>query len=148
MKKIIPVFICAALLSACTQHPKVEAMSQPSVLINTKNTKQIINKLTEICDRERLQIDNSDAHSVNCSREAPILAQAFLGTRYGTNVRSRIRFTVISLNTTTKVVGKAWFENQTAFGQTRTNEVEGGDTYSVLYRMLQQAKQEIEGGKR
>lgn len=139
------ILLSIVLLSACTsggiitQNPKVEGMAPAAVLITTKDTKKVINKLAEICDRDGFQIDDTGTNNVNCSTEAPILAQAFLGTRYGTNVRSRLRFNVITLSTSTKIVGKAWFENQTAFGQTRTHELDGGEAKAYLQKAMQQA---------
>ena len=145
MKKYFYLATLIMLTTSCAQN-KVGAITQPATVINTKNTAKVIAKLSEICDRNGLQIDNTGTHNVTCSQQSPVLAQGLLGTKYGTEVRSVVKFNAFPVgNSDTRVVGYVSMGNQTAFGQNNMMDMgPGGQMGAQVQRMLDQAKKEIE----
>ncbi len=146
MKNYLYVPILILLTAACTTHPKVGAVTQPATVIKTKDTNRIIGKLSEICDRHGLQIDSSSSNNLICSQQSPILAQALLGTKYGTDVRSVVRFNAFPVGAAgTRVVGYMSMGNQTVFGQSKTTDMgTGGKMGTQVQFMLDQARKELE----
>lgn len=136
----------AALLSACTTNPKVAAISKPAIVVAGKNADSVIAKMTEICDRNDLTIEDRSNGSLVCSKDAPLGAQLLLGTDYGTDVKSHVRFNAFPVDGGIKVVAYAWYETQNAFGQTNKVDINGGASRGQIQTMLDQAKAEL-GGK-
>ncbi len=149
MKKRFCIAIFLLLTSACTAHPKVAGMSQSATVIKTKDTARVIGKLAEICDRNGFQVEASSTNNLSCSQQSPLLAQALLGTKYGTEVRSMIKFSVFPVgNDGTRAVGYMSMGNQTAFGQNNVTDLgAGGKSGAQVQRMLDQARSELEGNQ-
>ena len=147
MRKHLYLTVLLLLTTACTTHPKVAAMAQPATVIKTKDTSRVIGKLAEICDRNGLQIDSSNNNTLVCSQQSSIMAQALLGTKYGTDVRSTVRFSAFPVsNAGTRVVGYMAMGNQTALGQNKTMDMgAGGHMGSQVQSMLDRARIELEG---
>lgn len=143
MKKLIVLLPLA--LGACTTFPQVESMARPATVIETSNKQAVLDKIVELCDRTGLQIDKTEAGSVTCSRESSLATQVLLGTKYGTNVRTRTQFNVFPLSKgKMKVAPRSWAENQNAFGQTNTTEMDTAVVRQYTQQILDQAKLEIE----
>lgn len=149
MNKRLYAAILLLLTSACTTHPKVDGMTQPATVIKTKDTARVIGKLAEICDRNGFQVEGSSSNNLSCSQQSPVLAQALLGTKYGTYVRSIIKFSVFPVGEGgTRAVGYMSMGNQTAFGQNNMTDLgAGGKAGAQVQRMLDQARVELEGKK-
>ena len=150
MSKFITLILVAFSLLGCTSNPKVSGTARPATIINTKNAGTVIQKLTELCDRNGMFIEESAASSVTCSKEAPIAAQVFLQTAYGTPLQSKVRFNAFPVQGGIKVATNVWYETQNAFGQVDRTDINGGRGQEMLYRILDQAKSELEnkGGKK
>jgi len=143
MKKLT-IFVSLALAS-CTTFPQVETVARPTTVIETSSKQKVLDKLAELCDRGGLQIDKTEAGSITCSQEAPMAAQVLLGTKYGTNVRTRTQFNVFSITKgKIKIAPRSWAENQTAFGQTNATELDTAGMRQYMQQILDQAKLEIE----
>lgn len=139
----------AVILVGCTQTPKIAAIVKPATVIRTASLERVISKLAELCDRNSLRIDNTDAHSISCSQEAPMMAQVLLGTRYGTTVRSKVKFTAFKVASGVRVTGYQWLENQTAYGQNKTTDLSSSpDANRTVQVMLDEARREIEGRRK
>lgn len=147
MNKLLYLLPIVFLAAACTTHPKVAAMTQPAMVFKTKDTSSVIAKLAEICDRKGLQIDSSSNNGLVCSQQSSVMAQALLGTKYGTDVRSTVRFNAFPVsNAGTRVVGYMAMGNQTAFGQNKTTDMgTGGKMGAQVQSMLDRARLELEG---
>ena len=147
MNKSLYLLPFILLASACTTHPKIAAVSQPAMVFKTKDTARVLGKLAEICDRNGLQIDSSSNNSLVCGQQSSIMAQALLGTKYGTDVRSTVRFSAFPVsNAGTRVVGYMAMGNQTALGQNKTMDMgTGGKMGAQVQSMLDRARVELEG---
>lgn len=146
MKKPLMMLTCALSLTACTTNPKVAAMAQPATVIHVKSTAKVISKLSELCDRAGLRIDESNANNVTCSQESGVLAQALFGTKYGTAVRTTVRFNAFPVDHGIRVVANSSMGNQTAFGQNNTTDLGNGGVMSQqMQTILDEAKKELEG---
>lgn len=150
MKKTIPIYILAISLTACVSTPKVpgQGADRPTAIINTKSTAAVVQKLTELCDRNGMFIEDSGASSVTCSKDAPMAAAVFLQTAYGTPLKSRVRFNTFPVQGGIKIATNVWYETQNALGQIDRTDINGGRGQEVLHRILRQAKTEIEGNKK
>jgi len=144
LKAVLPV-AAIIVLSACTQHPQVGGMVRPATVIKTSKTLTVIEKITELCDRFGYQIERTDASSVTCSQMSSMMAQIFLGTRNGTQVRTKTQYSVFLIEKgKVRVSPRSWAENQTAFGQIRTQEMNTKDVNMSTQHILNIAKAELE----
>lgn len=133
----------AIMLSACTQNPKVDVISKPAIVVSGKSTERVLAKIAEICDRQDLIIDDRTSSSVVCSKDAPLGAQVLLSTRYGTDVKSRVRFNAFTIDSGVKVSANAWYDTQNAFGQTNKVDINGGPAREQIQSILNQVKSEL-----
>lgn len=149
MKKFAALTLLSLLLSGCvTTGDKVAAVTSPAVFIKSDSPQIVINKITELCDRRGLMIDESVPNGVTCSMEGSFMAQAFLGTAYGTPVRGCVRFNAFPVKGSgIKVVGNAWHETQNAFGQTQKIQTNAANTRESMQSLMNEAKAELEMGK-
>lgn len=142
MKNLI--ILLSLSLTACTQFPQVEA-TRPVSFIQTSNKQAVLDKITEVCDRNGLQIDESTASSVTCSQLSSLGTQILLGTKYGTDVRTRTQFTLVPMaKGKIKISPRSWAENETAFGQTKKTEMNTSAVWQSTQQILNQVRAEIE----
>lgn len=143
MKKLI--ILVPLALSACTTFPQVDSMARPATVIQTSNKQAVLDKIVELCDRNGLQIDKTETSSVTCSRQSSLGTQVLLGTKYGTALRTRTQFNVFPLGKgKMKVSPRSWAENQNAFGQTNTTEMDTPVIRQYTQTILDQARTELE----
>lgn len=143
MKKLIILMPLA--LGACTTFPQVESMARPATVIEISNKQAVLDKIVELCDRNGLQIDNTEASSVTCSRQSSMATQVLLGTKYGTALRTRTQFNVFPISKgKIKVAPRSWAENQNAFGQINTTEMDTAVVRQYTQTILDQARTELE----
>lgn len=143
MKKLSSALLM--LTAACGQHPKVGGAVQPTTFIDTKSVTKVTNKLTELCSRKGLMIDETTNNSVICSASANSIAQMLMTTKGGTEVRSRVRMTVFPVNNQIKVVANAWYESQNFYGKTDRNNAGDANSNAEVQSMLDEAKVELDG---
>lgn len=82
--KYLPALVLGLTLTACVSNPKVPGAGagRPETIIAASKASTVIEKITELCDRNGLMIEPVTATSVVCSKEAPMGAQLFLSTAY------------------------------------------------------------------
>ena len=136
------------ITTACTQHPKVSGALQPATSIDTKNITKVTNKLTELCSRSGLTIDETTSNSVTCSASADAVAQFFMSSTGGTEVRTRMRMNAFIVKDQTKVVANGWYERQNFYGKTDRTPANNSDANAQMQRLLDQAKLELDGKAR
>ncbi len=142
MKRTI-ILLSTFALSSCTWGPPPEKPPLAAI-INTKSQATVVNKMTEICDRNRLTIDETTQRSVTCSQEGNAFQQVLMKTRYGTPVQNKYKFTSFPLSGKTKVTATAWAETQNAFGQLNKIDMTKANGAQGLQAWLDTAKAEIE----
>lgn len=144
MRSIIISSVALALLAGCATEPRLEGLVHATTVIEGTTIPAVINKLTELCDRHHVQIDESTDNSVTCSQEGAVMAQVLLSTRYGSGVRERIKFTAFAIAPgRIKVTPQQWFENQTAYGQVQRNNI-NVPADGPAQQILNTAKAELE----
>jgi hypothetical protein len=133
------------MLTACATNPGATQATPPVSVISAKKPQTVIDKAADICLRNNLIIDQTSDTTVICSREAPAMAQALFGTRYGTSVRNKIQVNAFSSEGQTKAVLREWMESQNAFGQNRTLEMNSPANFYWGQSFLDAVKTEVEG---
>tara|TARA_B100000508_G_C11419162_1_gene257399 strand:- start:512 stop:952 length:441 start_codon:yes stop_codon:yes gene_type:complete len=143
-KQFYMILVCSIFLCGCvTTHSKVGAITRPTVVIQSKNKEAIKNKIIEVCDRKGLVIDEETSSSVSCSGEASMLTQALFRSRYSTDIRNVVKFTIITVKNSTKVSARLWSENQNVYGQQKRSELDGQNNKRELQEILNAIKKEV-----
>lgn len=146
MKHHIPALFLCLGLAACVSNPKVPGAGagRPETIIAVNKAATVIEKVTELCDRNGFMIEPQTANSVVCFREAPMGAQLFWGTTYGTPVQSKIRFNAFPVKGGIKLATNTWYETQNAFGKIDRADITNSNGLQLVHGIVDQAKAELE----
>lgn len=91
----------------------------------TEDAATVSDKLAILCaDRNSSVVEQDDRHVVCQREESSVLARYIYGSRGSTSPQLTIRFTLLRDGKNTRVQATQWIEVQTAFGQTRRNQLD------------------------
>ncbi|HOO52262.1 MAG TPA: hypothetical protein PLK94_13335 [Alphaproteobacteria bacterium] len=122
--KYATITIACSVLAGCAAN--TQPMVQPEIFINSTNTDAIASEVVRLCDERNWNIIDQSDRMVTCSANAGMMANVLLGTRGGSGVSKNATFTIIPFRKEkkTKLTGRAWFENQNAFGGVQKNNLD------------------------
>jgi hypothetical protein len=134
------------LTTACTNNPKVDALTQPATTIKIKDASRVINKLAKLCDRSGLKIDTRGTNNITCSRTSTAPEQTFFSRKYGTDVRINFKFaTFATENSSIRIATNILMGNRTDFDQNKASDLgAGGRIGQEAQIILNTTKKELE----
>lgn len=101
-------------LSACATTPP-----RPPLKAEIRNSTKaaVAERIAGLCQEYGFDVEDIRESAVDCSRFGGTSAQVMLGTKYGSDVESKLRFTLLNPSPdVVRVTPQEWFYRQNAFG--------------------------------
>ncbi len=143
--KTISLLIISSTLVACATN--AQPLEKPEVFIKTTNVKNVTSGIIRACDDLDLEIKEESERSVICTGKSTTMANILFGTKSGSGVTDNFAFTAIPYGEKrmAKVTGKAWLENQNAYGGIKRTYLDQNPNYNRdLLTLMNTVKTQIE----
>ena len=146
-RSLLSTTIAAALIGLSGCSTNIQPVAPADIFINSLDTKTIANEVVRLCDEKNLVLREESERSIVCTANAGMMANLFFGTPSGSGVSHNAGFTIIPYKDVkqTKLSGRAWLENQNAYGGTRKDSLDHNPHYNEdLKTFIKIVKERVE----
>jgi len=140
--RIYLVVLLVFVLSACASEPLIKQTVSGNAEAVFKDTsiEEVRSKLVASCSMRGLMVEESSNNRVICGKTLTggnaVIASLTVGTKYSTDPVHKASFVLFSTGSDTMVVATQWIESQTAYGQTRRQELTSNKQKNDLQSFL------------
>jgi PBP1b-binding outer membrane lipoprotein LpoB len=140
--RIISLALAALVLTGCAQEAvrKQTQSGYPEGMFKTASTAEVRSKIINGCINKGLQIEDSGAGQIVCSRELDGLQASFtqiaISNSYSTTPQMKVKFVPVQVGDDVRVVAYPWVESVMPGGQVRKVEANGNKDRNAIQGFL------------